>query len=69
MADDRWSPGLPGLTTITSREPRVTALIEGKPVSLLTDTSTTFSALQEFWGTAKPSSTSIVRVEGTPTQP
>jgi hypothetical protein len=68
VADDQQSPGLPGPTTVTSREPRVMAIIGGRPISLLLDTGATFSALPEFWGHTKPSLTSIVGVEGTPTQ-
>jgi hypothetical protein len=54
--------------TITSLEPRVTAIIDSRPISLM-DTSATFSALPEFWGPTKLSSTSIVGVKGTPTKP
>jgi hypothetical protein len=45
------------------------AIIDGRPISLLLDTGANFSALPEFWGPTKPSLISIVRVEGTPTQP
>jgi hypothetical protein len=45
------------------------AIIDSRPISLLLDTGATFSVLPEFWGTTKPSLTSIVGVEGTPTQP
>jgi hypothetical protein len=45
------------------------AINDSYPTSLLIDTGTTFSALQEFWGPTKPYLTSIVGVEGTPTQP
>jgi hypothetical protein len=45
------------------------AIIDSRPISLLIDTSATFSALLEFWGPTKPSSNSTVRVEETPTQP
>jgi hypothetical protein len=55
--------------TITSWEPRVMAIIDSKPISLFMDINTTFSALLEFWGPTKPSSSSIVEVERTPTQP
>jgi hypothetical protein len=34
---------------------RVMAIVDGKPISNLIDTGTTFSALLEFWGPAKPS--------------
>jgi hypothetical protein len=54
---------------ITSWEPRVMAIIDGRPISLLIDIGATVSPLLEFWEPTKPSSISIVRVEGTPTQP
>jgi hypothetical protein len=50
MAEDWWSPGLPGPKNITSEEPRVMAIIDGRPIFLLIDTSAIFSALLEFWG-------------------
>jgi hypothetical protein len=49
MAEDCQCPGLTGLMTITSWEPGITAIIDGRPISLLIDTDTTFSALLEFW--------------------
>jgi hypothetical protein len=45
------------------------AIIDSRHISLLLDTGATFSALPKFWGPTKPSLTSIVGVEGTPTQP
>jgi hypothetical protein len=69
MADDSWSPELPGTTTITSWEPRVMAIIDSRPIPLLIDAGATFSALLEFWRPTKPPLTSIVGMEGTPTQP
>jgi hypothetical protein len=47
VVEDLRSPGLPGLTTITSQEPM--AIIDSRLISLLIDTGTTFSALLEFW--------------------
>jgi hypothetical protein len=46
MAEDWQSPGLTGQITITSQEPRVMAINDGRPISLLIDTGTTFSAFQ-----------------------
>jgi hypothetical protein len=37
--------------TITSREPRITAIIDGRPVSLLMDTGATFFCLAGVLGT------------------
>jgi hypothetical protein len=54
---------------ITPWEPRVTAIIEGRPISFLLDIDATFLAFLEFWGPTRHSQTSIVGVEGTPTQP